>query len=88
MGPTLKSLYIFIDKCFFPVEIICFSGKSSSQNSDNLYTHNIEASVSPYLFVSFEDVALEDISRAVSSDVAPDLQVLGVVGHVEYPKIG
>ena len=37
------------------------------------------------LFVRFENVALEDVAGAVPGDVTPDLQVLGVVGHVENP---
>ena len=37
------------------------------------------------LFVRLEDVALEDVAGAVPGDVTPDLQVLGVVGHVENP---
>lgn len=37
------------------------------------------------LFVRLEDVALEDIAGAIPCNVTPDLQVLGVVGHVENP---
>lgn len=38
-----------------------------------------------YLFTRFEDVALEDIRRSISGDVAEDLKILGVVRYVEYP---
>ena len=39
-----------------------------------------------YLFIWFKHIALEDIGGAVTSDVAPNLQVLGVMRHVEYPE--
>lgn len=39
----------------------------------------------PYLLLGLEDIAPEDVAGAVSSDVAEDLQVLGVVRHVEDP---
>jgi hypothetical protein len=38
-----------------------------------------------YLLTGFEYVTLEDVASAISCDVTEDLQVLGVVRHVEYP---
>ena len=39
----------------------------------------------PYLSFGLEDVAAEHVALAVAGDVAEDLQVLGVVRHVEDP---
>lgn len=39
-----------------------------------------------HLLVGLEHVALEYIARAVPGDVAPDLKVLRVMGHVENPE--
>ena len=38
-----------------------------------------------YLFICFEHRAFETVGRAVSCDVAPYLQVLGIVRHVKNP---
>ena len=38
-----------------------------------------------YLLLGLEDVASEDVALSVSGDVAENLQILGVVRHVEYP---
>lgn len=38
-----------------------------------------------HLLVGLEDIALEDVAGAVPRDVAPDLEVLRVVRHVENP---
>lgn len=40
-----------------------------------------------YLFDGLEHGALETIGWTVPGDVAPYLQVLGVVRHIEYPTI-
>lgn len=39
-----------------------------------------------YLFLGLEDVAAEDVALSVSSDVTENLQILGVMRHVEYPE--
>lgn len=39
-----------------------------------------------YLFLGLEDVAAEDVALSVSGDVTENLQILGVVRHVEYPE--
>lgn len=39
-----------------------------------------------YLLLGLEDIAAEDIALSISGDVAENLQILRVVGHVEYPK--
>ena len=38
-----------------------------------------------YLFIGFEHRAFETVGRAVPCDVAPYLQVLGIVRHVKNP---
>jgi hypothetical protein len=37
-----------------------------------------------YLFARLEDIALENVRRSVSGNVAEYLQILRVVGNVEY----
>lgn len=39
----------------------------------------------PHLLLGLEDIAPEDVAGPIASDVAEDLQVLRVVGHVEDP---
>lgn len=39
-----------------------------------------------YLFLGLEDVAAEDVALSISSDVTENLQILGVMRHVEYPE--
>ena len=39
-----------------------------------------------YLLVSFEDIAAEGVLWHLPSDVAEDLQVLGIVGHIKYSE--
>lgn len=39
-----------------------------------------------YLFLGLEDVAAEDVALSVSGDVTENLQILGVMRHVEYPE--
>ena len=40
-----------------------------------------------HLLLGLEHVAAENVALSVAGDVAEDLQVLGVVGHVEYSGI-
>ena len=42
-------------------------------------------SIEQHFFHGFEDVALEDIGGAITSDVTKNLQILRVVRHVENP---
>ena len=37
-----------------------------------------------HLLLGLEHVATEDVALSVPGDVAEDLQILGVMGHVEY----
>lgn len=39
-----------------------------------------------YLFLGLEDIAAEDVALSVSGDVTENLQILGVMRHVEYPE--
>lgn len=39
-----------------------------------------------YLFLGLEDVAAEDVALSVSGDVTENLQILGVMRHVENPE--
>lgn len=39
-----------------------------------------------YLLLGLEDIAAEDVALSISGDVAENLQILRVMGHVEYPK--
>lgn len=39
-----------------------------------------------YLFLGLEDIAAEDVALSVSSNVAENFQILGVMRHVEYPE--
>lgn len=39
-----------------------------------------------YLFLGLEDVTAEDVALSVSGDVTENLQILGVMRHVEYPE--
>ena len=38
-----------------------------------------------HLFVRLEDIAAKGVVRGLASDVAEDLQILRVVGDIEYP---
>ncbi len=39
-----------------------------------------------YLLLGLEHIAAEDITLSISRDVAENLQILGVMRHVEYPE--
>lgn len=39
-----------------------------------------------YFLLGLEDVAAEDITLSISGDIAENLQILGVMRHVEYPE--
>lgn len=45
----------------------------------------LKLSYRSYLFVCFEDIASECVVRHLSSDIAEDLHVLRVMGHIEDP---
>lgn len=44
-----------------------------------------QASCLSYLLLGLEDVAAKHIALSVSGDVAENLQILGVMRHIEYP---
>jgi hypothetical protein len=49
------------------------------------YTNEEKALCSgAHLFLRLEDIAAEHVALSVPGDVAEDLQILRVVGHVEY----
>ncbi len=39
-----------------------------------------------YLLLGLEHIAAEDITLSISRDVAENLQILGVMRHIEYPE--
>lgn len=57
---------------------------SSSENFESIFSFK---KLPAYLFDGLEHGALETIGWTVPGDVAPYLQVLGVVRHIEYPTI-
>ena len=66
------------------------SGQVSNSITQEERQHSSSASGAAglsYLLLGLEDVAAEDVALSISGDVAEDLQVLGVVGDVEYPEI-
>lgn len=61
-----------------------FVSFSSSENFESIFSFK---KLPSYLFDGLEHGALETIGWTVPGDVAPYLQVLGVVRHIEYPTI-
>lgn len=39
-----------------------------------------------YLLLGLEDIAAEHVALSISGDIAENLQILRVMGHVEYPR--
>lgn len=47
---------------------------------------SLDGSFCSHLFLGLEDVTTEDVALSVSGDVTENLQILGVMRHVEYPE--
>lgn len=45
-----------------------------------------QASYLSYLLLGLEDIAAENITLSISGYVAENLQILGVMRHIEYPE--
>ena len=43
--------------------------------------------ISTHLFIGLEYITLEHVGLTISGNVTPNLQVLWVVGHIEYAEI-
>ena len=50
-----------------------------------IHAHVLGLKFIPYLFVRLEDIASERVVWHLTSDVAEDFHVLGVMRHVEDP---
>lgn len=78
VGIPNKTNDFVIKVCFLEFVI------SSSENFESIFFFK---KLPSYLFDGLEHGALETIGWTVPGDVAPYLQVLGVVRHIEYPTI-
>lgn len=78
VGIPNKTNDFVIKVCFLEFVI------SSSENFESIFSFK---KLPSYLFDGLEHGALETIGWTVPGDVAPYLQVLGVVRHIEYPTI-